>query len=71
MSGLCEGANILCCYQFAVLIAVAVECDQAGTPVIVPILVGAALGLFVVILLLAYVVGRVRQRRAKSGYSRL
>lgn len=50
---------------------VAVECDQGATPVIVPILVGAALGLFVIILLLAYVVGRVRQRKAKSGYQRL
>ena len=58
------------------LFAVAVECDQAATSVIVPILVGAALGLFVVILLLAYVVGRVKQRRVRqwrcrSGYHHL
>ena len=60
-----------CCFIICCFIAVAVECDQAATSVIVPILVGAALGLFVIILLLAYVVGRVRQRRAKSGYQRL
>lgn len=52
--------------------SIAVDCNESATDVIVPILVGAALGLFVVILLLAYAVGRLRQlKKAKSGYRRL
>ena len=56
-------------------VVIAMECDQGATPVIVPILVGSILGLFVIILLLAYVagrfnvVGRCKQLwKAKSGY---
>ena len=62
---------ILKCHIVCYSATAAVECDQGATPVIVPILVGSALGLFVIILLLAYVIGRLRQRRARSGYSRL
>ena len=73
MNGSSEDEHtLLCDFKMLCYSAIAaVECDQGATPVIVPILVGSALGLFVIILLLAYVIGRLRQRRARSGYSRL
>jgi len=49
-----------------------VSCKGNKTPAIVPIVVGIALGVFVLAVVVAYVVGRIRQhKKKKSGYERL
>jgi len=48
-----------------------VSCEGNKTPAIVPIAVGITLGVFVAAVVVAYVVGRIRQHKKKSGYERL
>jgi len=48
-----------------------VSCEGNKTPAIVPIVVGIALGVFVLAVVVAYFVGRIRQHKKKSGYERL